>query len=338
MKEETIDSIFITGFFGGYEQIIASHIGQQENKTAQKLIELMNHYNKPIVVHSSFGEESVEALKMLKKKGVFVSSSSERAMRCLASVTDYSARKTQLAKAKKLTDTKIDAKLIYQSQSKEVKRLQNPNEHIIRELLQKHQIEVPEHYLVGTAEEAVEKAKKIGFPVVCKVVTSTAIHKSDVGGVKLNLRTENDVRDAFNDIYQRVGNIINREIIQGVLLTAMAPKGIECIIGLKRDPQFGQIVIFGLGGIYVEVFKDVSFKILPVTDLDLEEIITELKSYPLFTGLRGQEPVNMEKIRKLLMDLVNFFLVYPEIQEMDLNPVIVHDKGYTIVDARIITS
>ncbi|OLS22334.1 MAG: Succinyl-CoA ligase [ADP-forming] subunit alpha [Candidatus Heimdallarchaeota archaeon LC_3] len=337
MKEEIIDSIFITGFFGGYEQIIASHIGKQEKETSQKLIELMSQYQKPIIVHSSFGEEAVEALRILKKNNIFVSSSSERAMQCLASITHYSLRKKQLAKAKKIINTKMASKLTILSQDREFQRLNNPNEFIIRELLQRHQIEISKHYLVNTIEEAVEKAKKIGFPVVCKVVTSPIIHKSDIGGVKLHLHTVENVRKAFTEIYERVGKFVSREYIQGVLITAMAPKGIECIIGLKRDPQFGQVVLFGLGGIYVEVIKDVSIKVLPLTDLDLEEIITELKCYPLFTGIRGQESVNIEKIKKLILDLVNFFLIYPEIKEMDLNPVIFHKNGFTIVDARILT-
>ncbi|MEM2220087.1 MAG: acetate--CoA ligase family protein, partial [Candidatus Korarchaeum sp.] len=161
------------------------------------------------------------------------------------------------------------------------------------------------------------------------------IHKSDVGGVKVNLRSEDDVRRAYREIVDNVRRRVPDARIEGILVQEFAPPGAELIIGLIRDPQFGPTVMFGLGGIFVEVFRDVSFRVAPLSEQDAETMIKEIKAYKLLTGFRGAEPVDINAIKDALIKVGRIGVENEEIAEMDLNPVIAYPKGIKVVDARI---
>lgn len=185
-------------------------------------------------------------------------------------------------------------------------------------------------------EEAVLAAAEIGYPVAVKVNSVDVTHKSDVGGVILNLKDEAGVRKACRDVTRIVQRLGARD--GGVLVSAMAGRGIEIIVGVTRDLQFGHAVMFGMGGTLVELFRDVSFRIVPFGEKDAAELIEETRGARLLKGVRGSRPSDIAAVRELLIKVSDLVARHPEIDEMDLNPVIVHEKGLSVVDARVALS
>ena len=185
-------------------------------------------------------------------------------------------------------------------------------------------------------DEAVKCADEIGYPVVLKIVSPDIIHKSDAGGVIVNLKNSAEVSEAYRKILENVGKYNANAKIVGVLVQEMAPQSTETIVGAIKDPQFGQTLMFGLGGIFVEIFKDVSFRIAPITPDDAKEMITELKAYPLLKGFRNTPPADIDALVNILCNTSRLVMDHPEIKELDLNPVIAYQKGAKTVDARII--
>ncbi|MGB9854242.1 MAG: acetate--CoA ligase family protein [Candidatus Bathyarchaeales archaeon] len=197
-------------------------------------------------------------------------------------------------------------------------------------------IPVTEFKLAKNEVEAVEAAEEIGYPVVLKVVSPDIVHKSDVGGVILNLKNSSDVQSAYIQILENVKAKKKDAKIVGVLVQEMAPPSTEVIVGAIKDPQFGHALMFGLGGVFVEVLKDVTFRIAPVTEVEAREMITEVRAYPLLKGYRNMPPADVEAIINILLNTSKLVMENPEIKELDLNPVIVYEKGAKTVDARII--
>ncbi len=186
----------------------------------------------------------------------------------------------------------------------------------------------------GSAEEAVSAARTIGFPVAVKLNSLDVTHKSDVGGVALNVTDEAGVRKAFQAIGEMPKRIGARD--GGVLVSAMAPPGREVVVGVTRDLQFGHAVMFGLGGVLVEVLGDVAFRVVPLADKDAAEMIAEIRGARVLQGIRGGKPADVAALRHLLVQVSELVLKHPQIEEMDLNPVIVYEQGLRIVDARIV--
>jgi acetyl-CoA synthetase (ADP-forming) len=197
-------------------------------------------------------------------------------------------------------------------------------------------VPVTKFKVAADGKEAAEYADEIGYPVVLKVVSPEIIHKSDAGGVMLNLQNPSDVSDAYRKILENVKKYNANARIVGVLVQEMAPQSTETIVGAIKDPQFGQTVMFGLGGIFVELLKDVSFRIAPITADDAKEMITQLKAYPLLKGFRNSPPADIDALVSILLNTSRLVMDNPEIKELDLNPVLVYQKGAKTVDARII--
>jgi len=197
-------------------------------------------------------------------------------------------------------------------------------------------IPVTKFSVAKNAEEAVKSAEKIGYPVVMKIVSPDVIHKFDVGGVLINLKTAREVESAFKKILENVKKHNPNAKIIGITVQEMAPASTEVIVGAIKDPQFGQTLMFGLGGIFVEILKDVTFRIAPITEQEAREMIIEVKAYPLLQGYRGQPPADIDAIAKILLATSRLIMDYPQIKELDLNPVIVYERGAKTVDARII--
>lgn len=205
-----------------------------------------------------------------------------------------------------------------------------------KERLKQAGIPVSETVLARTKKEALLYSKRMGFPVVLKIVSPDITHKSDYGGVKLGLENVAQVSGAYGAIISSVRQKLPEARIQGVSVQKMARPGTEVIIGASKDAQFGPVLMFGLGGIMVEVFKDVSFRVVPVSKRDASEMIKEIKGYPLLQGYRGGEPANIPALEQLIVDVSAFIERNPQIEELDLNPVIVNMDGAVAVDARII--
>ena len=197
-------------------------------------------------------------------------------------------------------------------------------------------IPVTKFKLAKSAQEAATFAVEIGFPVVLKIVSPEIIHKSDAGGVMLNLNSVADVKNAYARILKNAKKYDSTALIVGVLIQEMAPQSTEVIVGAIKDPQFGQTLMFGLGGIFVELLKDVTFRIAPLTRQDAHEMITKVKAYPLLTGYRNTPPSDLNAIINILLNTSKLVMDYPEIKELDFNTIMAYEKGAKTVDARII--
>ena len=196
-------------------------------------------------------------------------------------------------------------------------------------LLEKRGFKLLPYALTKNENGVAKAAKRIGYPVALKVVSPDIEHKTDIGGVKINIWNEDVLRHSFREIMHNARG----KRVDGVLVQKMARKGIELIIGGKKDPQFGHMVVLGLGGIYVEIFKDISARICPLVASDVEEMISELKAHPLLEGARGGKPINKKTVERLVLRACRF-MQEEDISEMDLNPIVCDEKGCDIVDAR----
>src|ERR687886_2726917 len=177
-------------------------------------------------------------------------------------------------------------------------------EELAKQVLTEYGIKVPKYALVKSADDAGKQAQAIGFPLVAKIVSPDILHKTDVRGVKVGLQNEAAVKDTFNDMYGRLSKQYN---VKGVLLEKMAaPGGIELIVGLQNDPQFGPVIMAGIGGIYTEIFKDVSFRILPITRQDALSMIDDLRGNKILKGFRGMPPVNLNMLAEALVNIGKF--------------------------------
>jgi len=205
-----------------------------------------------------------------------------------------------------------------------------------KELLKAARIPVVETRLATSKKEAMELAAKLGFPVVMKIVSPDVVHKSDAGGVKLSIENATQAGKAYTEILANIKKHYPKAKIVGVTVQKMAKQGIEVIIGMTKDAQFGPVIMFGLGGILVEVLKDVSFRIVPMTKRDASEMISEIKGYPILKGYRGHDPADVPYLEDLILKVSEFVDKNPEIKELDLNPVFAYKDGAMAVDARII--
>lgn len=203
-------------------------------------------------------------------------------------------------------------------------------------IMQTYKIPVTKFTVAETEDAAVKAAEKIGYPVVLKILSPDVIHKSDVGGVLININTPDEVRKGYQSIVKNVQKHKSNARINGIFVEEFAPKGIEVIIGALKDSQFGPALMFGLGGIFVEVLKDVSFRVAPITKFDAKEMIQEIKGYPILTGIRGQKASDVPALENILLQVSKLVMDYPVINQLDLNPVFSYPKGAKCVDARII--
>ena len=205
-----------------------------------------------------------------------------------------------------------------------------------KELLARAGIPVVETQLARSKREAISLSKQMGFPVVLKVASTDVVHKSDAGGVRLGLANATQVGKAYSEIMSSVRQKYPQAMIEGVSVQAMAPPGIEVIVGMSKDPQFGPVLMFGLGGVLVEILKDVSFRIVPVARTDAREMIREIKGYPMLEGYRGQGPASVSALEELILELSQFVEQNPQIKELDLNPVFAYEDKAVAADARIV--
>jgi acetyltransferase len=209
-----------------------------------------------------------------------------------------------------------------------------------KEILRAYGFNVLEGHLGRTPEEAVDIADRIGYPVVLKISSPDIIHKSDFGGVRINLANSEQVRDAFDLMMLRIQKRAPKAHLRGAFVEKMGQRGREVILGMTRDPQFGPMLMFGLGGIFVEVMKDVTFHLAPITADEAMQMLKGTRSYALLQGARGQEPVDLEAIAGALQRISQLATDYPEIIELDINPFIVGPVGMQpyVADARMTIS
>jgi len=329
LADPNIGGLLVVGLFGGYGIRFAESLAMKEEDGAHRMGKLVRKRKKPIVFHSLYNSEKPHSLHLLRYYNIPVYDSLEVACKCIGSLAHYgSYLKTYHAKANFVLHwgkhaTQKGIQLIEEAR-KEGRSVLLESES--KTLLKLHGAPVLSYRVAKTADEAIEGFRDIGQDVVLKIVSPNILHKSDAGGVRTHLATEDEVRSAFEEIISNAKIYNETADIRGVLVTPMAEKGVEVIIGTKIDDQFGPVIMYGLGGVLVEILKDVSFRVLPISPASAKKMIEEIKSSAILNGYRGRPILTCAEIVE----------AYPDIKEMDLNPVIVYEKGTAIVDARII--
>ncbi|MBD3155861.1 MAG: acetyl-CoA synthetase [Candidatus Aenigmarchaeota archaeon] len=205
-----------------------------------------------------------------------------------------------------------------------------------RKILEYYRIPVVRGTVIQEIKDAISFANKFGYPLVLKVVSKDIIHKTDAGAVKIGIENEKELRDGITDLIKTVKKNKPKARIDGIFVQKMLPEAPEVIVGGKKDPTFDQVVLFGLGGVFVEVFEDVSFRVVPIKKREAAEMITEIKGLKVLKGIRGKEPVDFKALIDILMKTSKMLEGNPEIQELDINPVFAFSDDAIAVDARII--
>jgi acyl-CoA synthetase (NDP forming) len=210
------------------------------------------------------------------------------------------------------------------------------NEVESKSIIKSFDIPVVNTKLAQNVSQAKSIASKLSFPLAMKIVSNDITHKSDVGGVQLGISNMKEVETTYKEMIKRVKKVNNKAVIIGISMQPMIEDGIELVAGITTDKQFGPVLMFGLGGVFIEFMKDVSFKLLPLRKRDAKNIINEIQSKQLLMGARGLPKVDLDKLQKILLNLSKFVEMNPEVEEIDLNPIIANEKKIIAVDARII--
>jgi acetyltransferase len=310
------------------------------DKTAEAICEVADKSDKPILT-SFMGEATVAGgIKILTQHGVPNYSFPERAALSFKAMWDYRHTQTRSLSEYRTFDVDNQSVRDVLDHVREDDRL-SIGDAEARTILQAYGLKTPESIVASTPKEAEEVAAKIGYPVVLKIASPDILHKTDVGGVKVGLRDAEEVRDAFELMVYRAERYIPEARIWGCQVQEMAPSGgLEILVGMNRDPQFGPLVTFGLGGIYVEALKDVTFRVAPFTIRDAEMMLREIRTRALLDGVRGQPPVDKDAIIDTLLRIGQLVQEFPEITELDINPLIVYPEGQgaIAIDMRLVLS
>lgn len=307
------------------------------------IIDLKEKLNAGLAVSYMGGakEEAMDRPRM-NRAGVPVFSSPERAIKAIASAMEYGKYRrtchtqttdsTRRRQPIQLRDEDISSSAPANSDDVAPSFVLEPD---AIKLLERYNIPYPAHHVSSQLEDLTTAADAMGYPVVLKVVSKEVVHKSDSGGVSVNINNANALIEQSHTIEARVKTAIPNAEIDGILVCKQAPDGVELIVGAMKDPVFGSTLMVGLGGIFAEVMEDVSFRVAPISRNDARTMLTELKGYPLLTGARGSAPCDVEAVVDLLMKVSRLVMENPDIAELDLNPVRVYESGVLALDARI---
>ncbi len=328
-EDDSVDAIIV---------ILTPQAMTQPLETA-RAIEENTRNEKPILVSFMGGEDVMPGREELVAANLPDYPSPERAVAALRAMCEYAEWLRRPPRV--ITRFPVNRRRVERIIHRHVKTKQlQVGEAAAKDVLRAYDFNVPPGHLAATAEEAVETAERIGYPTAMKIASPDIIHKSDMGGVKLNLASPEAVRDAFDLMNLRIRQRAPKARIDGVYVEKMCQRGREVILGMTRDPQFGPMLMFGLGGIFVEVMKDVTFHIAPITENEAMQMLEGTKSFALLKGVRGQASVDLSAIAVALQRISQLAQDFPQISEMDINPFIVGVPGKESVaaDARITLS
>ena len=306
------------------------------DKLAEVIVTMSKKYKKTMLASLMGLDEGITNREILSKGGIPYYTYAEGAIRTLTAMLRFSNWISSTpGKISKFKVNKTSVKKIFDK----VKKEGRPNllEEEGQEILRAYGFPLPKSFLAKTDNDAVKIAKKIGYPVVMKITSPQIIHKSDAGGVKVNLTNDQDVKSAFKEIVANAKKYNKKAEIKGVLIVEMVKGGKEMIIGSKLEPGMGPVIMLGMGGIYVEVLKDVTFKLAPVTDKEADDMISSIKMKKILEGVRGEKPSDKSKLSECIQKLSQLVTDFSEIKELDMNPVLVMEKGKgcKILDVRI---
>lgn len=339
LQDDGVDALLIVGLFGGYGIRFSETLKAAEAETGLRLGALLHRHGKPMILQSLYAPMKPEPLQAVRKAGVPVYGSIETAVHCLAASIDYMRAKNRNGES---------AAFDPNAESPEARRIvanaiaagrQSLFEFEAKDLLSTYGVRVPPQAVIRSEGDIPGIAKSFGDePVAMKIVSKDILHKSDAGGVKLKVMGEPALREGFRSILANAQAYNPAADIEGILVAPMAKSGVEVIIGVVQDAIFGPVMMFGLGGIFVEVLKDVVFRAVPLSRSDAEEMLEQITSSKILDGVRGNPPVNRSALVDLMLKVSTVVQAHPEIAEIDLNPVIVRDDGYDVVDARMVLS
>jgi 4-hydroxybutyryl-CoA synthetase (ADP-forming) len=306
------------------------------DKLAEVIVNMSKKYKKTMLASLMGLDEGIKNREILAAGDVPYYTYAEGAIRTLRAMLRFSKwLSTPEGTIAKFKVDKAAAKKVFSDVKKQGRT--NLLEEEGQEVLRAYGVPLPQSILAKSAAEAIKAAKKIGFPVVMKIASPQIIHKSDAGGVKVGVANEKDAEAAFDQIVKNAKKYDKNATIKGVLVQEMVKGGKELIIGSKLEPGFGPVVMLGMGGIYVEVLKDVTFRLAPVTDREADDMISSIKTKKLLEGVRGEKPSDLKSLSELIQKLSTLVTDFPEIKELDMNPVLVMEqgKGCKVLDVRI---
>src|SRR3990172_1623486 len=305
------------------------------NKLAEVIVNVSKKYPSKTILASLMGlDEGIKNKEILAQGGIPHYTYAETAIRSLNAMLRFTEwSKTPEGTIRKFAANKKRVEKVFAQVKAEGRK--NLLEEEGQEVLRAYGFPVPKSILATKDREAIQAAKKIGFPVVMKIASPQIIHKSDAGGVKVGLKNPQEARAAFKEIIKNAKKYDKKAVIKGVLIQEMIKGGKETIIGSKLEPGFGPVVMFGMGGIYVEVLKDVTFRLAPITDIEADEMISSIKTSKLLQGVRGEKPSDTKKLSECIQRLSQLVTDFNEIKELDMNPVLVFERGCKVVDIRI---
>lgn len=339
LKDRSVGGLLLVGLFGGYGIRFDESLSYGEEDAAHLMGKLVKSQKKPIIVHSLYNFMKPHSLDLLRYYNIPVYDSLDVACNCMHVLAQYGEYLHNYHQ--KVTFVMQPGKKAHASSKKIIKRARKEGRRALfefeaKEIFREHGVSTPCEFLVTSADEAVSRNSEFEGPVAMKIVSSDILHKSEAGGVKLGLKTAKDIKKAYNQIIEGAHKYNPDANVQGVLMTSMIESGLEVIIGAKMDDVFGPVIMFGIGGVMVEVLKDVVFRVLPISFYSAKAMIKGIRSTKLLDGYRGSLPYDKKALAKLLTTVSEVVEAYPQIEELDLNPVIVHHEGLCIADARII--
>ena len=347
LDDPGVDGLLITGLYGGYGVRFSQTYTAIELETSERIASLHQESGKPVLVHSLYASLYADLrpapLTRIRAAGIPVHDSLERAVRCLQALAEFGEARRRPAPRAQIEGVRA------QGFEQVIAACRRENravvlEHEARQALEDTGVRMlAPAFLAKDTDDAVRAFKALGnVPVAIKVVSRDIIHKTDAGGVRLGLTDEASVRRACAGIVESGARYVQQHAgrapdFAGLLVTPMAPGGgIEVIVGVVRDPGYGPVLMFGLGGILVEVLKDVVFRSLPLTEADARSMLEEIRAAPILDGVRGAPPADKDALVELMLGVSDLCAAFPEIAELDLNPVLAYPKGAGILDARIL--
>ncbi len=297
---------------------------------------VIREYNKPVTVCYLAGEWVQEGREAMEKQGIPTFDMPERATRAMINMVKRNSMLAAMQDDKKEENPAVCKEAIAGIIAEAKKEKVNLTEVESRQILAAYGLDFGRYELATDSEDALRKAENLGYPLVMKIMSPDIIHKSDAGGVVVNIKTGEELQKAFKELLANAENYNKNARIDGVLLAPMEPAGQEMIVGAIRDEQFGPCVMVGFGGIFVEVLKDIAFKVAPVSKAEARDMIERLKMYPVLDGIRGQAKLDVEAIAELIVKISRLLVENEEIKEIDINPIRVYEKGISALDARVI--
>jgi acetate---CoA ligase (ADP-forming) len=329
LKDDNVDAVFV---------ILTPQSMTEIELIAQEIVDVSKNSSKPIYTSFMGAVDVNDGINILEKNNIPNYLLPESMSKAFTSVFNFGQHLSKNGAIPKNSETKYNtekAQNILTEALKEGKEFLTEDKTI--ELLSCYNLPVLKSYVTNSAEEAVSFAENIGYPIVLKIVSDDIIHKFDVKGILLDLKSKEEVAEGYSSIMKNIAKLAPDAIIKGILVRKMIPKGEEVILGIKRDNSFGPVIMYGLGGIFVEVFRDVNFRVAPLSRSDIESMVLDTKSSKLLLGARGRNLRDVESLYSCLAKLSELAINLPQVKELDINPLILLDEneGCYIADAKI---